>query len=449
MAPGPWIVDPPTTPTTTNISIGNYEVTTSPNKGTSKPSLPKEVSFASSINPFGAYRTYDCITQKEVSIKEGEPYIRWTEEDVSRMNKIKSLQFAVSGKVSYEWSNLEELRRSIPQQSGIKERCQIGIPVQLDLAMTNKTRPSCARVKMDIENEATGDIRSEIVLIKYDYLPKYCSGCKIQGHDMEECLLLRQSKVKESCKEQRAAAIPMPKVHSLQKGKARILSSGKVVGDLGNWNVGSNQHTEKQSTEKREILVKNKLNALSEEMTITKETIVKVNSQKMRENVQLLDKQKGEERETTKKTKHDNEILTTKDWINKAFGKFMQCDSSSKNDHKYTESGVPLTENQLAIVNKNVKKASNNNSSQSQLLIMNASEEFISLTDKVSYTNQSLAIMEVPTAMQTDDSQVIMVKPESPNKILHDIINDKVGEHSEVGKCGAYQCAIPTKEAEF
>jgi len=80
-------------------------------------------------------------------------------------------------------------------------------------------------------------------------------------------------------------------------------------------------------------------------MTITKETIAKANSQKMRENVQLLDKQKGEERETTKKTGQNIEILTTKDWINKAFGKFMQGDSSSKSDHKSTESGVPLTEN--------------------------------------------------------------------------------------------------------
>ncbi|KAH0650344.1 hypothetical protein KY284_030256 [Solanum tuberosum] len=148
----------------------------------------------------------------------------------------------------------------------------VGSPVHLDLAMINKTRPSCARVKvlvdlkgtfpkavqMDIENEATTDIQSEIVLIKYDYLPKYCSGCKMQGNDMETCLLLRQSKMKESCREQRMAAIPMPKVHPFQNGKTRILSSGKVVGDPGNWNVvknknfnrGSNQSIEKQRTEK-------------------------------------------------------------------------------------------------------------------------------------------------------------------------------------------------------
>ncbi|KAH0678921.1 hypothetical protein KY284_020006 [Solanum tuberosum] len=249
---------------------------------------------------------------------------------------------------------------------------------------------------------------------------------------MEECLLLRQSKVQESCREQRTTAIPMPKVHPFQKRKGK---------NFIKWQ---------------------------------EETIAKDNSHKIRENVQLLDKQKGEERETTKKTGQNIEILTTKDWINKAFGKFMQGDSSSKSDHKSAELGVPSTENQLTIVNKadehnsesesssnllmtdkeikeieNVTKASNNNSSQSQELIMNASEEFISLTDKVSYTNQSLAILEVPTTIQTDDSQVIMVNLESPNKILHDIITHKVGEHNEVGKCGAYQCAIPIKKPNF
>ncbi|KAH0650345.1 hypothetical protein KY284_030257 [Solanum tuberosum] len=283
-------------------------------------------------------------------------------------------------------------------------------PVHLDLAMINKTRPSCARVKvlvdlkgtfpkavqMDIVNEATGDIRSQIVLIKYDYLPKYYSGCKMQGYDMEECLLLRHSKVKESCREQRTAAIPMPKVHPFQKGKARILSSGKVVGDLGNWNVVKNKNfnrdinhrTEKQSTEKQEILVENKLNALREEMTITKETIAKDNSQQMRENVQLLDKQKGEERETTKKTGHDNEILTTKDWINKTFEKFMQGDSSSKSDHESIESGVPSTENQLAIVNKVVEHNSESESSSNQLMTDNEIKE-IENVKKASNNNSS------------------------------------------------------------
>ncbi|KAG5605647.1 hypothetical protein H5410_027139 [Solanum commersonii] len=62
----------------------------------------------------------------------------------------------------------------------------VGKPVQLDLVTINKTKPSYARVKvlvdtkeefpkffhMDIVNEATGKMRTEIIQIRYDYVPK-------------------------------------------------------------------------------------------------------------------------------------------------------------------------------------------------------------------------------------------------------------------------------------
>lgn len=74
----------------------------------------------------------------------------------------------------------------------------VGKPPHLDMETINKTRPSCARVKihvdlladlpkkvrMDIENEATGEVRTEWVKIQYDFMPKYCKECKLQGHDM-------------------------------------------------------------------------------------------------------------------------------------------------------------------------------------------------------------------------------------------------------------------------
>ncbi|XP_075088391.1 uncharacterized protein LOC142170390 [Nicotiana tabacum] len=77
----------------------------------------------------------------------------------------------------------------------------VGKPLHLDLATVKKTRPSCARVKvlvdlladlpkkvrMDIVNEVNGDVRTEWVTINYDYLPKYCKECKLQGHDILEC----------------------------------------------------------------------------------------------------------------------------------------------------------------------------------------------------------------------------------------------------------------------
>lgn len=78
----------------------------------------------------------------------------------------------------------------------------VGKPMHLDMGTINKTRPSCcARVKvlvnlladmpkqvrLDIENESMGEIRTEWVKIKYDFLPTYCKECKIQGHDMFAC----------------------------------------------------------------------------------------------------------------------------------------------------------------------------------------------------------------------------------------------------------------------
>lgn len=47
----------------------------------------------------------------------------------------------------------------------------VGKPLQLDMASINKTRPSCAKVKMLID-----------LLAK---LPKYCNTCKLQGHHEE------------------------------------------------------------------------------------------------------------------------------------------------------------------------------------------------------------------------------------------------------------------------
>lgn len=181
------------------------------------------------------------------------------------MNGIEGLQYAVVCKFSYGWPELQELRRIILIQYGIKGECNIGYlrdrhvlirlalwqdfiyftsknvyyvkdkfgyeyqlrtliydakfkageetpnvmawisfpnllltffvneysfslassigkPLHLDMATVNKTRPSYARMKvlvdqladlpkkvcMDIENELTGEIRTEWVNIRYD-----------------------------------------------------------------------------------------------------------------------------------------------------------------------------------------------------------------------------------------------------------------------------------------
>ncbi|WMV46719.1 hypothetical protein MTR67_040104 [Solanum verrucosum] len=66
------------------------------------------------------------IEIKAVEFVDGEPVVRWLEAEVTRMNIIENLQYAVVGKFSYGWPNMDELRNLIPQQCGTKEDFQIG-----------------------------------------------------------------------------------------------------------------------------------------------------------------------------------------------------------------------------------------------------------------------------------------------------------------------------------
>lgn len=77
-------------------------------------------------------------------------------------------------------------------------------PLHLDMAIVNKTRRSYLRVKvqdnllfafpkhvnMEIENESTCTARNEKAMIQYDFLSKYCTKCKIQGHANDVCHIL-------------------------------------------------------------------------------------------------------------------------------------------------------------------------------------------------------------------------------------------------------------------
>ncbi|KAH0698744.1 hypothetical protein KY284_012959 [Solanum tuberosum] len=86
----------------------------------------------------------------------------------------------------------------------------VGKPIQLDSATINKTRPRCARVKVQVDlaiklpklveievvNEKTKESRVKAVKIQYDMLPKCCHICNLQGHEEMECRILHP-KLKE------------------------------------------------------------------------------------------------------------------------------------------------------------------------------------------------------------------------------------------------------------
>ncbi|KAH0746831.1 hypothetical protein KY285_008488 [Solanum tuberosum] len=67
------------------------------------------------------------IPIKKIYYNNGIPRVTWTEEEVDRMNTIENLQYAVIGKFSYGWPDLEELRIQIPKQCNVKGDCKIGL----------------------------------------------------------------------------------------------------------------------------------------------------------------------------------------------------------------------------------------------------------------------------------------------------------------------------------
>uniref|UniRef100_M1DF82 DUF4283 domain-containing protein n=1 Tax=Solanum tuberosum TaxID=4113 RepID=M1DF82_SOLTU len=69
--------------------------------------------------------TVEPIPMKQLSYKDGIPRVIWTEEEVNRMNTLENLQYAVVGKFSYGWPNIEELRLQIPKQCDVKGECKI------------------------------------------------------------------------------------------------------------------------------------------------------------------------------------------------------------------------------------------------------------------------------------------------------------------------------------
>ncbi|KAH0705670.1 hypothetical protein KY289_010746 [Solanum tuberosum] len=194
----------------------------------------------------------------------------------------ENLEYAVIGKFSYGWPDIQALRKLIPKQCELKGECKIGLlsnrhvliratlledyvhllskpafyinqrncsfpmrtlkwdpmfnpeeetttaiawisfsslppilfgkesvfslaaavgkPLQVDMATRNQTRPSCARVKVEVDllkefpkrikigvKKTSGEVMEKWIKIKYDYVPKYCKTCMIQGHDMEQC----------------------------------------------------------------------------------------------------------------------------------------------------------------------------------------------------------------------------------------------------------------------
>ncbi|XP_070009900.1 uncharacterized protein LOC142178918 [Nicotiana tabacum] len=77
----------------------------------------------------------------------------------------------------------------------------VGKLLHVDLASQNGTRPSSAKVKVEVnllakfpqrtrvveEEDDSGPKESKWIKTEYDYMPKYCNTCKKKGHDKYDC----------------------------------------------------------------------------------------------------------------------------------------------------------------------------------------------------------------------------------------------------------------------
>ncbi|KAH0664938.1 hypothetical protein KY285_026144 [Solanum tuberosum] len=85
------------------------------------------------------------------------------------------------------------------------------------MATRNQTRPSCAKVKIEVdltaklpqrvriteENDITGAIKYKWIKVQYDYMPKYCKECCLQGHDEQTCWSLHPELYETKIEEER------------------------------------------------------------------------------------------------------------------------------------------------------------------------------------------------------------------------------------------------------
>lgn len=144
----------------------------------------------------------------------------------------------------------------------------VGKPLQVDMATKNQTRPSCARVKVEVDllqefpkrikigvRQNGVDIAEKWIPIKYDYIPKYCTICMIQGHNEHQCYYFHpelyldkgkkqeeQGEHKEGYKEKKEEVPPVGKTNQESKEIQQVEGpKNRRGGNRGVINMGLKQ----------------------------------------------------------------------------------------------------------------------------------------------------------------------------------------------------------------
>ncbi|KAH0725300.1 hypothetical protein KY284_001165 [Solanum tuberosum] len=179
-----------------------------------------------------------------------------------------------------------------------------------------------------------------MVAIQYDYVPKYCVECKMQGQNKENCKVVNfRNNVEQNAQHIQDIAqlkheLQAAKIEKLQKGGARILSSRKVVGDPGNWNVVRDRRGKTNTAPQITSVVENKFEALAQE----ENTLEGISTLKT-DNIEInIISNKGK---PTQYKGKEGVIISTKEWITKAFRSVLQGDaqrSSTNTINNFVES---------------------------------------------------------------------------------------------------------------
>ncbi|WMV46852.1 hypothetical protein MTR67_040237 [Solanum verrucosum] len=83
------------------------------------------MSYAGSLKPTAI--SVKPLSLKPISYLHGEPIVMWEQDEIDQMIVNENLEYAVVGKFSYGWPNIQDLRKLIPKQCELKGECKIGL----------------------------------------------------------------------------------------------------------------------------------------------------------------------------------------------------------------------------------------------------------------------------------------------------------------------------------
>lgn len=120
----------------------------------------------------------------------------------------------------------------------------VGRPLHVQLATQNGTRPSCAKVKVEVnllsyfpqrikiveDEDESGPEEYKWIKIRYDYMLKYCKTCKKQGHKEAECWVIIPELRK--FEDQGNHKVKEKELVRTATASTKVLLSGKVLGKL-------------------------------------------------------------------------------------------------------------------------------------------------------------------------------------------------------------------------